>query len=93
MQELIPKQHKVLIFSQFTTVLDILEGYLYSVDIPACRLDGKISNESRKQEIDAFQKDTRFPYKYPVFLLSTRAGGLGINLQQADTVILYDSDW
>jgi SWI/SNF-related matrix-associated actin-dependent regulator of chromatin subfamily A member 5 len=55
-----------------------------------CRLDGSTSSEDREAQIDEFNKEgsTKF-----LFLLSTRAGGLGINLATADTVILYDSDW
>jgi SNF2 family DNA or RNA helicase len=88
LQELIPRRHQVLIFSQFTTMLDILEGYLYSIGIVAARLDGKLSREERVEQLNKFHTDE----KCRVFLLSTRAGGVGLNLQTADTIILYDSD-
>ncbi len=82
--------HKVLIFSQFKMQLDILEDYcseLRGWDI--CRIDGGVSQQSRREQIHEFNhnKDTR------IFLLSTRAGGQGINLASADTVILFDSDF
>lgn len=81
---------KVLIFSQFKTQLDILEDYAKELrDWMVCRIDGNSSQESRRQQIEAFNKDPQ----HKIFLLSTRAGGLGINLTSADTVILYDSDW
>lgn len=81
--------HKVLIFSQFNTQLDILEDYCNFKDWQVCRIDGSISQEKRAEGIDLFNKDP----EYKVFLLSTRAGGQGINLASADTVILFDSDW
>lgn len=94
------KGSRVLVFSQMTRILDILEvalkwthdaqdycnirGYEY------CRIDGQTDGAVREESIEAFNRpdSTKF-----VFLLSTRAGGLGINLATADTVILYDSDW
>ena len=82
--------HQVLIFSQFTTMLDILEDYLIYKGWDYCRIDGSTFLEDREVQIEEFShKDSK---KF-VFLLSTRAGGLGINLTTADTVILYDSDW
>ena len=83
--------HKVLIFSQMTTMIDILEGYLYNLGIGYQRLDGKVSTENRLKSLHAFNDPNNT--ETPVFLLSTRAGGVGINLQAADTVILFDSDW
>lgn len=83
------KNHKVLIFSQFTSILDILEDYLEYRRYPYERLDGSCATEMRSRSIDNFQKDDDLF----IFLLSTRAGGLGINLTKADTVIIYDSDW
>ena len=82
--------HKVLIFSQFSKQLDILEDWATVLrGWPVCRIDGAVKQEDRSDQIDAFntQKD------HQLFLLSTRAGGLGINLTSADTVILFDSDW
>ena len=82
--------HQVLIFSQFTTMLDILEDYLVYKNWDYCRIDGSTFLEDREVQIEKFsEKDSK---KF-VFLLSTRAGGLGINLTSADTVVLYDSDW
>ncbi|KAK4948149.1 putative ATPase [Elasticomyces elasticus] len=82
--------HKVLIFSQFKTTLDILASY--AVDLrgwKACRIDGSVAQEDRYDQITYFNTDR----SYNLFLLSTRAGGQGINLTAADTVILFDSDW
>lgn len=82
--------HKVLIFSQFKTQLDILDDYcreLRGWDI--CRIDGGVSQEDRRAQIEEFNKNPDIK----IFLLSTRAGGQGINLASADTVILFDSDW
>ncbi|KAI8343635.1 SNF2 family N-terminal domain-containing protein [Chlamydoabsidia padenii] len=88
---LFDRGHKVLIFSQMTKMLDILEDWATEVkNWPICRLDGNVSQESRRQQIDEFN-DPNSPIK--LFLLSTRAGGLGINLTGADTVIIFDSDW
>ena len=82
--------HKVLIFSQFKTTLDIIETYATTLrNWPSCRIDGSISQSERHDQIRAFNTDPSFQ----LFLLSTRAGGQGINLTAADTVILFDSDW
>eukprot|EP00850_Spirogloea_muscicola_P020308 SM000212S06901 [mRNA] locus=s212:113572:124037:+ [translate_table: standard] len=84
------QEHRVLIYSQFTRVLDLLEDWLYSKGWSYERIDGSVSGTERQVRIDRFNApdSTRF-----CFLLSTRAGGLGINLATADTVIIYDSDW
>ena len=81
---------RVLIFSQMTRMLDILEDYIRFKRYEYCRIDGNTSGELREEMMDVFQEEgsTKF-----VFLLSTRAGGLGINLTAADTVVLYDSDF
>lgn len=93
LQILIPRGHKVLIFSQMTTTLDILQGYINeAMGITCCRLDGNTSTEAREEQLHAFN-NPQSNQSLPVFLLSTRAGGVGINLQAADTVIFFDSDW
>lgn len=81
--------HKVLIFSQFTRQLDIVSSYASLRSYLVCRIDGGVKAEDRQQQINAFNSSSQ----HRLFLLSTRAGGLGINLTEADTVILYDSDW
>lgn len=87
---LIESEHKCLIFSQFTKVMDLIQDWLHFQNIDVCRLDGSTPQSEREEQIALFN-DSRSPYK--VFLLSTRAGGLGINLTAADTVFLFDSDW
>lgn len=70
-------------------MLDIMDYFLQERGLDACRIDGSIDWRERQEQIDRFnQPDGPF-----AFLLSTRAGGLGINLTAADTVIIYDSDW
>ncbi|XP_053188446.1 lymphoid-specific helicase [Scomber japonicus] len=81
--------HKVLIFSQMTSILDILMDYCYLRGFQYSRLDGSMSYADRDENMTKFSKD---PEVF-LFLLSTRAGGLGINLTAADTVIIFDSDW
>jgi len=80
--------HQTLLFSQFTSVLDVLEIYLKWRDISFVRLDGQTPHEYRRVRIDKFNAG-----EANVFILSARAGGLGLNLQKADTVILFDLDW
>uniref|UniRef100_H2L5X0 Proliferation-associated SNF2-like protein n=1 Tax=Oryzias latipes TaxID=8090 RepID=H2L5X0_ORYLA len=87
--ELKKRGHKVLIFSQMTSILDILMDYCYLRSLQYSRLDGSMSYAERDENISKFSKD---PEVF-LFLLSTRAGGLGINLTAADTVIIFDSDW
>ena len=82
--------HRVLIFSQMTRMIDILEDYMLSQGYQYCRIDGNTSYEDREDRIADFNREGSDKF---IFVLSTRAGGLGINLQTADTVILYDSDW
>ena len=79
-----------MIFSQMTKLLDVLEDYLQASQLPFVRFDGSTKREERQQYIDEFNDSSNDLF---VFLLSTRAGGLGINLTAADTVILFDSDW
>ncbi|XP_073823256.1 chromodomain-helicase-DNA-binding protein 1 [Musca autumnalis] len=82
--------HRVLIFSQMVRMLDILADYLQKRHFSFQRLDGSIKGEIRKQALDHFNAEGSQDF---CFLLSTRAGGLGINLATADTVIIFDSDW
>lgn len=82
--------HRTLIFSQMTAALDYLEYFLNVVGIQHLRLDGGTKADERQTLLNKFnEKDS----PYFCFLLSTRAGGLGLNLQTADTVIIFDSDW
>jgi len=83
------KGHRVLIFSQMSRVLDILEDYLRWKDHEFERIDGGVTGNDRQQAIDRFQNN---PDIF-CFILTTRAGGVGINLMGADTVIIFDSDW
>ncbi|KAI0706827.1 transcription regulator [Cerioporus squamosus] len=82
--------HRVLIFSQMVRMLDIMQDYLNMRGYQHQRLDGTVSSEQRKKSIAHFNAPGSTDF---VFLLSTRAGGLGINLETADTVIIFDSDW
>ncbi|CAE6440315.1 unnamed protein product [Rhizoctonia solani] len=94
LDELLKRGHKVLIFSQFTTMLDIIQQWLtHCKDLEHCRIDGTTSPEDRREQMDWFNKSGHGPDDPRIFLLSTRAGGLGINLVGADTVIFYDQDW
>lgn len=81
---------RVLIFTQMTRMLDILEDYCLWKGHEYCRLDGQTAHEDRQESINEYNRpgSTKF-----IFMLSTRAGGLGINLMTADTVIIFDSDW
>eukprot|EP00547_Thalassionema_nitzschioides_P003190 CAMPEP_0194214352 /NCGR_PEP_ID=MMETSP0156-20130528/15501_1 /TAXON_ID=33649 /ORGANISM="Thalassionema nitzschioides, Strain L26-B" /LENGTH=1063 /DNA_ID=CAMNT_0038942583 /DNA_START=94 /DNA_END=3285 /DNA_ORIENTATION=+ len=81
---------RVLVFSQMTRVLDILEDYCRLTGYQYCRLDGNTPGEVRDKHTEEFNRPGSEKF---IFLLSTRAGGLGINLATADIVILYDSDW
>lgn len=81
---------RVLIFSQMSRLLDILEDYCVFRQYKYCRIDGGTAHEDRIAAIDDYNKPDSEKF---VFLLTTRAGGLGINLTSADIVILYDSDW
>lgn len=81
--------HRVLLYFQMTRMIDLMEEYLTYRNWKYCRLDGSTKLEDRRDTVHDFQ--TR-PEIF-IFLLSTRAGGLGINLTSADTVIFYDSDW
>ncbi|XP_057198080.1 lymphoid-specific helicase [Triplophysa rosa] len=87
--ELKKRGHKVLMFSQMTSILDVLMDYCYLRGYKYSRLDGSMSYADRDENMKKFSDD---PEVF-LFLLSTRAGGLGINLTAADTVIIFDSDW
>ena len=82
--------NKVLIFSQMTTLLNILDDYCRYRKFAYLRMDGQTSSEERDKRIEEFQNKDSDKW---IFLISTRAGGLGINLHAANIVILYDSDW
>jgi len=82
--------HRVLLFSQFKKILDLLEDFLIHLSLPYERLDGDVVGAKRQGAIDRFSKPDSNSF---VFLLSTKAGGVGINLMSADTVIIFDSDW
>lgn len=94
LDKLLPKlqqqNSRVLIFCQMTRMLDIMEDYLLLKEYEYCRIDGSTDTLARDQAMEEFNREgsTKF-----CFLLSTRAGGLGINLATADIVILFDSDW
>ncbi|KAF9361452.1 hypothetical protein BGX26_003196 [Mortierella sp. AD094] len=90
LEALFKRGHKVLIFSQFTTMLDIIQDWaeIYKGWV-CCRIDGSVPQDERRMQIAEFNRDKELK----LFLLSTRAGGLGINLTSADTVIIFDSDW
>ncbi|XP_063311819.1 chromodomain-helicase-DNA-binding protein 6 [Pelobates fuscus] len=88
--KLIAGGHKVLVFSQMVRCLDILEDYLIQRRYTYERIDGRVRGNLRQAAIDRFCKPDSDRF---VFLLCTRAGGLGINLTAADTCIIFDSDW
>jgi len=92
------ERSRVLIFSQMTRVLDLLEDYAVFRQrqgdaFTYCRIDGSTGGADRQDMIDAFNGPNMQGSDIFLFLLSTRAGGLGINLQTADCVVIYDSDW
>ncbi|CCX34630.1 Similar to Chromatin structure-remodeling complex subunit snf21; acc. no. Q9UTN6 [Pyronema omphalodes CBS 100304] len=82
--------HKVLIFFQMTQIMNIMEDFLHLRGFRYLRLDGSTKADDRSDLLKQFNAPDS---PYFIFLLSTRAGGLGLNLQSADTVIIYDSDW
>ncbi|KAI3496520.1 hypothetical protein L1887_38885 [Cichorium endivia] len=94
LDRLLPKLHRaghrVLLFSQMTRLMDILEVYLQLHEFKYLRLDGSTKTEERGTLLKQFNAPDS---PFFMFLLSTRAGGLGLNLQTADTVIIFDSDW
>ncbi|XP_050309187.1 ATP-dependent helicase brm-like isoform X4 [Anthonomus grandis grandis] len=82
--------HRVLLFCQMTQLMTIMEDYFSYRGFGYLRLDGATKAEDRADLLKKFNTDRK---DYFIFLLSTRAGGLGLNLQSADTVIIFDSDW
>ena len=94
LDKLLPKLraqgHRVLLFSQMVNMLNIIQDYLTMKGYPFERIDGGVKISDRQAAIDRFSApgSDRF-----IFLICTRAGGVGINLTAADTVIIYDSDW
>ncbi|KAF9940295.1 hypothetical protein BGZ75_000577 [Mortierella antarctica] len=90
LQRMKEKGSRVLLFSQMSRVLDILEDYCNFRGYEYCRIDGQTNHEDRVSAIDEYNKPDSSKF---IFLLTTRAGGLGINLVTADIVVLYDSDW
>jgi SNF2 family DNA or RNA helicase len=87
-EQVIEGEHKALVFSQFVTMLDILKGRLESAGIPYYEITGATPKEKRIELVNAFNQD-----KTPVFLISLKAGGTGLNLTGADVVIHYDPWW
>lgn len=83
-------KHRVLIFFQMTAIMNIMEDFLMYRGYRHLRLDGSTKSEERSDLLKKFNAENS---PYMIFLLSTRAGGLGLNLQTADTVIIFDSDW
>ncbi len=81
--------HRLLVFSQFTSLLALLREELRSLGLPHCYLDGSMTAAARQAEIDRFQSEAQVP----VFLLSLKAGGTGLNLTGADTVVHFDPWW
>lgn len=90
LQRLFQNNHRAVIFSQFTSVLDIIEDYCELRGWKFCRLDGSTEPARRSYYIRRFN-EPQSPFF--LFLVSTRSGGMGLNLQTADTCILFDSDW
>lgn len=93
LDKLLPKLrqegHKILIFSQMVKMLDLISDYCDFRDFRYERLDGRVRGTERQKAIDRFERE---PDSF-LFLLSTRAGGVGINLTAADICIIFDSDW
>jgi SNF2 family DNA or RNA helicase len=87
LEEVIDGGHRALVFSQFTSMLGLLQDALKEQGIDYCYLDG--STKDRAQVVEKFQRESRIP----VFLISLKAGGVGLNLTGADTVIHFDPWW
>ena len=89
MDEILDEGHRVLVFSQFTSLLALLQDELTASETPFAYLDGSMNPKQRQAAVDTFQSDESIP----VFLLSLKAGGTGLNLTGADTVIHFDPWW
>lgn len=89
LKELIHQGHRALVFVQFVETLHLLEDYATFRQWTYCAIHGAVTQTEREESITRFNNDPTIP----LFFLTTRSGGLGINLSSADTVILYDSDW
>ncbi len=87
--ESIDEGHRMLVFSQFTSLLGLLREELEAQGVPYCYLDGSMSAKARQAAVDRFQSDESIP----VFLISLKAGGTGLNLTGADVVVHYDPWW
>ncbi|KAK1892270.1 putative global transcription activator SNF2L2 [Dissostichus eleginoides] len=88
--KLLATNHRVLLFCQMTTLMTIMEDYFSYRNFQYLRLDGSTKADDRAMLLKKFNEQGS---QYFIFLLSTRAGGLGLNLQAADTVVIFDSDW
>ncbi len=89
MAEIMDGEHRALLFSQSTQMLDIIEDFFHQWKIKTVRLDGRMTPKKKDASVDAFKKTSSIH----CFLLSTKPGGTGLNLTSADTVIFYDHDW
>lgn len=89
MEEVIDGEHRALLFCQSTEMLDIIEDCFTAWSVKTLRLDGSTPPNQRQTLVDRFNNDTSLH----CFLISTKAGGTGLNLTGADTVIFYDHDW
>ena len=89
LRELFQNKHRCVLFSQFTSMLNILEDYCRMRGWKYCRLDGATARAKRGFLVEQFNAK---PSPFFIFLMSTRSGGMGLNLQSADTCILFDSD-
>jgi SNF2 family DNA or RNA helicase len=87
--ESIDEGHRMLVFSQFTSLLGLLRDELSAQEVTHCYLDGSMSAKARQAAVDRFQQDASIP----VFLISLKAGGTGLNLTGADVVVHYDPWW
>ena len=87
--ESIDEGHRMLVFSQFTALLGLLRAELQAQDVPFCYLDGSMTPQARQAAVDQFQQDATVP----VFLISLKAGGTGLNLTGADVVVHFDPWW
>lgn len=88
--KLIARGHRILLFSQFKMALDRIQDFLYGENVKHLRLDGDTQQAQRQKYMDQFNAPNS---DYHIFLLTTRAGGVGINLASADTIILHDPDF